>query len=169
MIIDREAAAEKSAGVTIRPAAAVDVPEIVALWGELAAYHARIDTAFALSDRWQVEYESYIRNLLRRDDALAVVATTGDYLIGYAVGRISILPGFFGRRRRGYIHDVVTRESYRRRGIGRHLTEALLAWMRDAEVFTVELTVAVRNEDAVAFWKRLGFTAYMHHMKRDLS
>ena len=41
--------------------------------------------------------------------------------------------------------------------------------MRDTEVSSVELTVAVRNEAAVAFWERMGFDTYMHHMKRDLS
>lgn len=168
MIIDRETSLDKPAGVTIRPATAADVPDIVAIWGELAVHHARIDPSFAPSEHWQAEYQHFIRNLLGRDDALAVVAVDGGHLVGYAVGRISILPGFFERRRRGYIHDVVTKESFRRRGIGRRLTEALLAWMRDAEVFTVELTVAIRNEDAVAFWERLGFATYMHHMKRDL-
>ncbi len=72
-------------------------------------------------------------------------------------------------RRRGYIHDVVTREARRRRGIGRRLVEALLDWMRESEVSAVELTVAVKNEEAVAFWIRLGFTTYMHHMKRDMA
>lgn len=163
-----DASLDMAAGILIRPATAQDVPDIVAIWGELAAHHAQLDPSFAPSEAWRAEYRQFIRNLLGRDDAMAVVAVDGGHLVGYAVGRISILPGFFERRRRGYIHDVVTEEAFRRRGIGRSLTEALLAWMREAGVLTVELTVSVRNEEAVAFWERLGFATYMYHMRRDL-
>jgi ribosomal protein S18 acetylase RimI-like enzyme len=152
----------------IRPATVRDVPEIVAIWGELARHHAKLDDAFTPSERWQDEYRYFIRNLLGRDDALAVVGVRDSHVVGYAVGRISLLPGFFERRRRGYIHDVVTRSAYRRRGVGRRLVQTLLDWMGESDVSVVELTVAVRNDEAVAFWQRLGFAAYMYHMKRDL-
>jgi ribosomal protein S18 acetylase RimI-like enzyme len=152
----------------IRPATVRDVPEIVTLWGELARHHAHLDTAFALSARWQEEYRYFVRSLLGRDDALAVVAVRAGHLIGYAVGRLTILPGFFEERRRGYIHDVVTHDAYRRRGVGRRLVQALLDWMAAAGVGTVELTVAVQNDDARAFWERMGFVPYMVHYKRVL-
>jgi ribosomal protein S18 acetylase RimI-like enzyme len=168
MAIPREVSLEHSGGAVIRPATAQDIPEIVDVWGELAFHHAGLDRAFAPSLRWQEEYRYFIRNLLGRDDALAVVALWDNRIVGYAVGRVSLLPGFFEQRRRGYIHDVVTRDGYRRRGIGRRLVDVLLEWMRETDVSTVELTVAVRNEEAVAFWERIGFVTYMHHMKRDL-
>ncbi|MDR7555398.1 MAG: GNAT family N-acetyltransferase [Armatimonadota bacterium] len=152
----------------IRPATARDVPEIVALWGELAHHHAGLDPAFAPSATWQDEYRYFLRSLLGRDDALAVVAVRDARVVGYAVGRLTLLPGFFAERRRGYIHDVVTRPAYRRRGVGRRLVEALLDWMAQAGVATVELTVAVRNTEAIGFWERLGFTPYMLHYRRAL-
>ncbi|MDR7481790.1 MAG: GNAT family N-acetyltransferase [Armatimonadota bacterium] len=152
----------------IRPATVRDVSEIVALWGELARLHAGLDPAFAPSAQWQDEYRYFLRSLLGRDDALAVVAVREARLIGYAVGRLTVLPGFFEERRRGYIHDVVTRHAYRRRGVGRRLVQALLDWMAEAGVPTVELTVAVGNDEAMAFWERMGFSPYMLHYKRDL-
>jgi ribosomal protein S18 acetylase RimI-like enzyme len=169
MAIPRDVSVIPPTGAVVRPAAAADIPEIVEIWGELAFHHAQLDDSFIPSPRWQEEYRYFIRALLGRDDALAVVAVLDGGVVGYGVGRISVLPGFFARRRRGYIHDVVTRKSYRRRGIGRRLVGALLAWMRRTEVGSVELTVAVRNEDAVAFWKEMGFITYMHHMKHTLS
>jgi ribosomal protein S18 acetylase RimI-like enzyme len=152
----------------IRPATTRDIPEIVEVWGELARFHASLDRAFAPSEIWREEYRQFIRGLLGRDDALAVVAEGDGRLIGFGVGRVSLLPAFFARRRRGYIHDIVTREPYRRRGVGRRLVAALLEWMASSGVATVELTVAVRNPEAVAFWAAQGFVAYMHHLKRDL-
>jgi ribosomal protein S18 acetylase RimI-like enzyme len=134
----------------------------------LALQHATLDRAFAPSKDWHEEYRQFIRGLLGRDDALAVVAEREGRLIGYGVGRISLLPAFFERRRRGYIHDVVTRGSYRRRGVGRRLVAVLLEWMKESDVVTVELTVAVKNPEAVGFWTALGFVSYMHHLKREL-
>jgi len=154
--------------VEIRAAAPRDLPGIIEAWDELSALHATLDSAFERSERWQEEYRHFVRSLIGREDALVVVAVHDRELIGYGVGRISVLPGFFQLRRRGYVHDVVTRESYRKKGVGRRLAESLLAWMRDEGISTVELTVAVRNADAVAFWDRLGFVSYMHHLKRQL-
>lgn len=152
----------------LRQATARDVDEIVSMWGELAAHHARLDEAFRPSRRWQEEYRHFILGMLDRDDARIVVAVEGGRVVGYGVGRISMLPAFFEWRRRGYLHDVVTREPYRRRGVGRGVVEALLAWMQECGALTAELTVAVLNEEAVAFWTRLGFAPYMHHFKREL-
>jgi ribosomal protein S18 acetylase RimI-like enzyme len=166
--IHHEAFPGTTAGILIRPATVQDAQDIVALWGELSVHHTRLDPVFAPAEVWQVEYRQYLCDLLGRHDALAVVAEQGGQIVGYAVGRISTLPGFFERQRRGYIHDVVVRETFRRRGIGRRLTEAVLEWMREAGVPMVELTVVVRNQEAVAFWERLGFSTYMYHMKRDL-
>jgi ribosomal protein S18 acetylase RimI-like enzyme len=152
----------------IRPATFHDLSDIVDIWGELARHHAGLDRAFAPSRRWREEYRQFIGSLIGRDDALVVVAAADGRLIGFAVGRISLLPGFFEHRRRGYVHDVVARDGYRRRGVGRRLVAALLAWMSDAGVSMVELTVAVNNPEAIAFWTRLGFAPYMQHFKRDL-
>jgi ribosomal protein S18 acetylase RimI-like enzyme len=159
---------EVPAHVVVRPATLADVTDIVAIWGELAAHHAALDSSFAPSEHWQGEYRHFVRSLLGRDDALAVVAVDHARVVGYAVGRISMLPGFFAQRERGYIHDAVVRKEYRRHGIGRQLVQALTEWMRAAGVSIVELTVATRNRDAVEFWRRVGFDSYMVHMKREL-
>ncbi len=156
------------AAIQFRQASARDMDEIVAMWGELAAHHARLDENFRPSRRWQEEYRAFVLNLLDRQDARVVVAAESGRVIGYGVGRISTLPAFFALRRRGYIHDVFTREPYRRRGAGRGIVEALLAWMQECGALTAELTVAVPNEEAVAFWTSLGFVPYMHHFKRGL-
>lgn len=169
MALSRKGAGAATAGFVARPATVLDIPDIVNIWGELAEHHARLDRSFAPSARWRDEYEQFIRTLLGRNDALAVVADEGGRVIGYAVGRITLLPAFFEQRRRGYIHDVVTREAYRRRGVGRRLVETLLDWMRRSNVPVVELTVAARNTGAVRFWQRLGFGTYMYHMRRRLT
>jgi ribosomal protein S18 acetylase RimI-like enzyme len=153
--------------IQIRRATARDVREILPVWGELAGFHAHLDPVFTPSAHWPREYGAYLRTLMARDDALAVIAKDGPEIIGYAIGRITSLPSFFEHRFRGYIHDVYVREAHRRRGVGRRLVEEILEWLRARGVTMVELTVAANN-DATAFWERLGFQTYMYQMKIDL-
>ncbi len=153
--------------VEIRRATSRDIGGILPIWGELADFHSALDPAFQPAPQWEREYGAYLRALLARDDALAVVAREGEQIVGYAVGRITTMPPFFAHRHRGYIHDVYVRPPYRRRGIGRRLVEELLTWLRRRGVTLVELSVAAGNE-ALPFWERLGFRVYMHQMKLDL-
>jgi len=153
--------------VQIRRATTRDVREILPVWGELAGFHADLDPAFTPSPQWPREYGAYLRALIGRDDAMAVIARDAGQIIGYAIGRITALPPFFEHRYRGYIHDVYVRDAYRRQGIGRRMVEEILEWLRGRGVNLVELTVAANN-DAVRFWERLGFTTYMHQMKLEL-
>lgn len=153
--------------VEIRRATIKDVKEILPVWGQLADFHSELDPLFTPSQQWPREYGAYLRTLISRDDALAVVARDGTEVVGYAVGRVTTLPPFFEHRYRGYIHDVFVTPPHRRRGIGRRLVDEILRWLQRRDVSLVELTVAVNN-DAIPFWERLGFRVYMHQMKRTL-
>ena len=153
--------------VQIRRATARDVREILPVWGELAGFHAHLDPAFTPSVHWSREYAAYLRTLMTRDDALAVIAKDGTQVIGYAIGRITTLPSFFEHRFRGYIHDVYVREAHRRQGVGRQMVEEIFEWLRSHGVTIVELTVAANN-NATGFWERLGFQTYMYQMKTDV-
>ena len=145
-----------------------DIDAILELWGDLAAFHARLDPAFAPSAGWRAAYQGYLSTLLDREDARVLVASEKGKVVGYAVGRITMLPPFFAERRRGFIQDVYTHEGYRRQGIARRLVQELLQWLREEEIATVELTVASTNVDAIRLWESLGFQAYMQHFKRTL-
>jgi ribosomal protein S18 acetylase RimI-like enzyme len=154
--------------VRVRPAEERDVPAVVELWGELARLHERLDGGFALSRSWKRAYEDYLLHLLGREDVLVLVAEADGQLVGLAVGRIALLPGFFRQRRRGYIQDVYTREGYRGRGVGRALLARLEAWLRRQGVRRAELTVAVGNPQAEAFWERAGYRTYMVYRAKEL-
>lgn len=153
--------------VEIRRATLKDIKDILPVWGQLADFHSVLDPAFTPSAQWPREYGAYLRILITRDDAIAVVAKDDSEVVGYAVGRITTLPPFFEHRYRGYIHDVFVKPQFRRHGVGRLLVDEILRWLRQRGVNLVELTVAANN-DAVPFWERLGFRVYMHQMKRDL-
>ncbi len=145
-----------------------EINPILALWGDLAAYHTRLDAAFTPSTEWRSSYAGYLATLVGRRDARVLVARSDDRLVGFGIGRITLLPPFFAERRRGFIQDVFTHPDYRRRGIARRLVETLLDWLREEQVETVELTVATNNAEAIRLWESLGFRSYMLHFKRPL-
>lgn len=152
----------------IAPAQREDIDAILDLWGELAEFHAELDPAFTPAAAWRPAYAGYLITLFDRPDARVLVAREDGAIVGYGVARITLLPPFFADRRRGFIQDVFTQRAYRRRGIARRLVVDLLAWLREAAVATVELTVATNNAEAIALWEQLGFRPYMRHYRRTV-
>ena len=77
-------------------------------------------------------------------------------------------PPIFAETERGEIEHLLVRGASRRRGIGRSLAEASLAWMSERGIQRAEIQVAVENAGARAFWDALGFTAATDVLERRL-
>ena len=58
----------------------------------------------------------------------------------------------------GHIVTIDVAPEQRRRGVGRLLMNAILLACREAKAESLRLEVAVDNDAALAFYKRLGFT-----------
>ncbi len=97
----------------------------------------------------EADSEHGIAQFLQRNPGFSFVARDGDQLAG------AVLCGHDGRR--GFIHHLAVRQSYRRRGVGRALVEACLAVLRRAGIQKCHLFVFADNLDAVAFWERIGW------------
>lgn len=67
-----------------------------------------------------------------------------------------ILGGHDGRR--GFIHHMAVRESYRRTGLGTKLAETCLEAMKRENISKVALVAFKYNEAGNAFWEAQGFT-----------
>jgi ribosomal protein S18 acetylase RimI-like enzyme len=61
------------------------------------------------------------------------------------------------QRRRIHIETVVVCCKHRRKGIGRRLMDEAVTWGRDNGAVEVVLTTWVGNDDAEAFYARLGY------------
>lgn len=150
----------------VRPATVRDIRKIMPLWEELATLHGDLDPALAVGQGAEGDYAEFLGEAVRRPDTCVMLGEADGRLVAFAVGRIQVLPLPFREQRRGWIQDVCTAPDRRRQGIGRRVVEALLAWFDDHDVTLTELTVAVRNPEAIRFWERLGFETYMYRMKR---
>ena len=118
------------------------------------------------------EYASFVARWLdaaKRGGELALLAETASGSpVGFLFASVATRDAFFHERHRGRIDDVWVRPGHRRSGIGRALADAALAWIRAQGPGRVILQVARRNEAGQAFWRSLGFGAFMDVMERDL-
>lgn len=56
----------------------------------------------------------------------------------------------------GYVSNVYTKPTYRRRGIGSQLMQHVLNWARHQEIDVLIVSI---SEESVTFYERAGFTA----------
>ncbi|MGD0036352.1 MAG: GNAT family N-acetyltransferase [Bacteroidota bacterium] len=90
-----------------------------------------------------------IRAFLERNPGLCFVCEEGERLIG------TILCGHDGRR--GYIYHLTVDETYRKRGIGRQLTQQSLDALHLRGISKCHLFVYRDNKEAELFYDRLGW------------
>ena len=89
--------------------------------------------------------------MLTEASALGVVAVVGDRAVAYG-GMTTVLD-------EGAVTNIATHPAFRRRGLGRQVTEALLRSAADVGIGTVFLEVRESNEAAIALYETLGFRA----------
>ena len=150
--------------VTIRPAAAGDLPAIGALWKELTDFHAVRDPHFRPACDGAEHFLKYMAESMESDQAWTAVAEVEGHVTGYCLCKDMEMPPVFARRRYELISDLVVGEGFRRRRIGSRMVEAAMRWFAERGLERIEVRVAVVNEVSSAFWRRMGFAVYLYSM-----
>jgi GNAT superfamily N-acetyltransferase len=136
-------------GITIDAAHEADVPELIGLLGVLFS----IEQDFIPDPEKQrrglsallASVNGYIA-IARDENARAVGMATVQLVISTAEGAPS-----------AWIEDVVVREDWRGRGLGRALLDAVLAWARSQGAVRAQLLADLDNAPALAFYDRLAW------------
>ncbi len=115
-----------------------DYSEVYALW--------QASEGIELSE---VDTINDINRLLERNPGLSFVARDDEQLVG------AVLCTHDGRR--GYIDHLVVRASHRRQGIGKGLVARCLYNLMRVGIRKWHLIVQEDNQDAIAFWGKLGW------------
>ena len=115
-----------------------DYGEVRALWQE--------SEGIELSE---VDSKDEIARFLEQNPGLSFVARDNALLVG------TVLCGHDGRR--GYIDQLAVRKSHRRQGIGKGLVSRCLYNLMRIGIHKCHLFVLEDNQDAIAFWKNLGW------------
>ncbi len=100
--------------------------------------------------------EGGLRAALEHPEALVLVGTIDDVVVGYAAARIETMRN---GERLGVISDIFVLESAREVGVGEALLEAVLSWAVAQGCSGVDSTVLPGNRQTKNFFESAGFTA----------
>jgi len=157
-------------GPIVRRATSDDLPKIGRLGALLIAEHHDFDARRFLAPRPRtpVDYASYLGTQLDDPDVAVLVADQDGDVIGYVYAAMEGYDYMALRGPAGALHDVVVDPAFRRRGVGRRLLDAALAYLRSRGAPRVVLSTAVQNEPAQSLFASLGFRRTMIEMTREL-
>ncbi|HVP58537.1 MAG TPA: GNAT family N-acetyltransferase [bacterium] len=157
-----------SSETRIRPGTTQDLDAIGELWKEFMDFHSQRDPHFTRSADGDEAFREYLAGHISSGGSCVLVAERAGEVIGYCLAVVAKSPPVVAERDHGTILDLAVTARYRRQGIGRRLYETALAWLVEHGMHRVELRAVVSNEVSTAFWKKLGFKAYIETLFRDV-
>jgi ribosomal protein S18 acetylase RimI-like enzyme len=132
--------------------------------------HHDLDPARFLSvtDRTPVEYARYLGTQLDRPTVLVLVAEEEGRVVGYSYAGMEGIDYMSLRGPAGALYDIIVDPEARRRGLGRQLLDATLAWFRQQGAPRVLLSTAAGNAAAQRLFAVAGFRVTMVEMTREM-
>lgn len=155
--------------VEVRAARAADEAVVLSLAREEMVAQEAMDPRFGLRPDAADRYALYLRERMADIDSSVFVALLEGTAVGIAVGSLRKQENLFQLRRFGYISDLVVSPAARRRGVGGALYERLALWFRGLGTEVIRLHVAVRSEEARAFWRSVGAEEFLTEAWIDLA
>ena len=143
--------------VTVREAVVTDVPALVTLWRELRDEGPPRRGNGAESDEHAA---ARIELALADADSRVVVAVYGDEIIGMAQV-LRTRPTLLSEGASIELSAMHVGHGHRRRGAGKALVTAAVAYAEELAVDSVVVSVYPQSRDANRFFARLGFAPYV--------
>lgn len=155
----------------IREACEADYEALCELWAQADALHARIQPDFFCTGPGLARPFRFLTQVLAAPDQTMLVADLGRVLAGTLHVRVFDTPRDPRKvtRRRGHVEDLVVEQEYRHRGVGRALMEAAAEWCQERGAEQLLLTVWTGNDQAEAFYARLGYRPVNRVLGLDLA
>ena len=158
--------------VNIRKAKIKDVDTLCHLNSLLNRCHAELDAIWTLKNDPPLLRDmcvEYFTKMIRSRLSNLFVAEENGRIVGYIKGTLKTTPPIFQVSVIGQLDSIYVMKPYRRRGIGKQLTDALVQWFQSKQVEYIEVTSYVRNTIALNAWKKYGFKQAMIKMRRNIS
>lgn len=151
----------------IRKAKLKDVPGIAMLWKAFWREHDRAftrgDPVFKTKKRIDDLYLKFVNRMIRSRKGQVFVADIDGKLIGHLIIEIMKLPPIFVHDKEAHVHEIYVEKRYRKKGIGAMLLAEADGWAKEKGIFSLGLTVNVKNRRAFSFYKEFGFNE--HNLK----
>jgi ribosomal protein S18 acetylase RimI-like enzyme len=154
----------------IREALPEDYLALCALFDEVDALHVAHLPAIFQQPSGPAREQAYIHHLIADPSTGLFVAQVGDRLAGLVTAVVREPPEIplFVRRRYAVVDTLVVGRPFRRAGIGRALMARAQAWAAAQGASSIELGVWAFNQEAIAFYRALGYETTMRRMSKPL-
>ena len=157
--------------ISIRKVTIDDYDAMCELFKEVDALHSEhLPHVFQRPEGAAREREHYL-GLLADEGVCLLVAQSGSDLVGYVHAIMKDAPAvpLFVPRRYAVVDEVLVRSGFQFHGIGRRLMDEAQAWAAANGATSIELNVYEFNENAIAFYERLGYHTLSRKMSKELS
>jgi ribosomal protein S18 acetylase RimI-like enzyme len=113
-------------------------------------------------------YESYLKKDLSSEWRAVFIAVEDGNVVGMVLGKIFRSMYIQGHERTGYISNLYVKKEFRKKGVGKKLTDALIDWFKSKDTVALTLEVYESNKLAKNFYHKLGFKDHSVKMVRDI-
>ncbi len=154
----------------LEPATLEDYEEMIDVYSELVDLHvANLSWKFQRPEK-EIFSKAYFEECLKSKNNLILLAKQKDKAIGLVnvkIERSAKIPLYLPRRY-AKINDLVVKESFRGKGVGKKLLEEAQKWIQAKGVTDIELEVYDFNADALAFYKKDNFQEVSVTLRKTL-
>ncbi len=157
--------------ITVRRATPADLPALGRLGALLVREHHDFDPKRFIPATSETEagYAWYLGTQLEVTNVAVMVAEENGDVVGYTYAGLEGRDYMALRGPAGALYDIVVDPAKRRRGVGRLLIDAALAFLKDLGAPRVVLSTATRNDAAQHLFESVGFRRTMIEMTAELS
>lgn len=146
--------------MTIRPATAEDVPQVLPMVERICALHEAWDPArYGFLPGVAKMYRGWLTSRARDSKSVFLVAEHAQQkkLVGFLVGTVDQNIPIYRVSEFGFIHDLWVEPDYRNEGVARQMTMLAIERFREIGVKQVRLETARANDAARGLFARCGF------------
>lgn len=136
-----------------------ELPEIQEMCNVLGEQSFGFDEE--LSTKWAdgPDGEKYYRERIAGEKGVCFVAQKDQEIVGF-VSTTMNTPGTWRLTKRVEVDNLFIRESHRGEGVGKMLIDSVKDWSKSVGAKRVFLTAFKKNEKAISFYEREGFSPY---------
>ncbi len=145
-----------------------ELNDVVDMWKELADDQFQYDNFFVRSPHGHINMKNQMKGYLKDNNCLLLGSFLNEKMIGYALAQISEYPPYFENTRYCNLRHIFVKPSYRNIKYGAQIVQYVKNWAKEKGVKRIELLVASKNDNAIRFYRNLGFYDFIKQMAFDI-
>jgi len=149
----------------IREAELDDIERLLEVEQEIVKY----ERPFAPNLREDPIHYYDLEDLIRREDAQVIVATSQRKIVGSGYALIKNSKPYFEPDKFIYLGFMYVSPDYRGQGINGKIIDRLIAWAKQKGITELQLEVYAENESAIKAYRKRKFSADLLNMRLNLN